>query len=211
MPRACPRLLAAAVPLLLAVPLPAQQAPPRGAEGDVTSPALLKMIRERFATKEGLRESDGVEIRETRFFQGTVRVTGTVVRQEQIDQVRRTLDALRAELGAELDIRITAIDVSGLTVRPAPKPGEPGDRLRPVPATEPPEESPVVSEEPAGIGPGAGPAPPPHAPKRFHWGHKKAPAAGGHSPAWDPYADDGVNAFTNPNCYPPTHHWFRWR
>jgi hypothetical protein len=94
------------------------------------------MIRQRFARTEGLREADGVEIRETRYFQGTVRVTGTVARQEQIETVRRTLESLRAALGSKADAKINTFDLTYLKVK---APGKlPAPKAEPAPRTEQP-------------------------------------------------------------------------
>ncbi len=138
-----PFLLAAVGSLLLGAPLAAQQGQPKDDE-DQTSPALLELIRQRFASTEGLRPADGVEIRETKFFMGTLRVTGKVARQEQVETVRRTLDGMRRELGSTVDVRINALDLSRLTVKPAAKPPEPG-KMPSLPS-RPREESPPATD-----------------------------------------------------------------
>jgi hypothetical protein len=119
MSRVSPCALAAAALLLCVSYALAQPAPP-GADtsGDETSPALLKLIQQRLAGVTGLRPADGVQLQETKFFRGTVRVRGTVTTAEQRDAVRREIEALRPQLEMMADVRIATIDVSGLQVVP---------------------------------------------------------------------------------------------
>jgi hypothetical protein len=119
MSRVSPCALAAAAVLLCVSYALAQPAPP-GADtsGDETSPALLKLIQQRLAGVSGLRPADGVQLQETKFFRGTVRVRGTVTTAEQRDAVRREIEALRPQLEMMADVRIATIDVSGLQIAP---------------------------------------------------------------------------------------------
>ncbi len=224
MPRLRPNLLAIIVPLVLVVPIGAQQP---SAE-DETSPAILRFVRERLAGSEGLGPADGVEIRETRFFRGTLRVRGTVRNTEQLEKVRRTIDALRGDINSDFDVRITNIDYSGLTVVAGGQPAQ-AERIKRMPAETPQsEDGPEVQEESFDFLP---PPPPPPAKERKHRHHRRhkdeqvepygTPSHG--VPPWeagwsDPWTgawidmDDGLNAFSDPNCAncaPHKHHHWR--
>jgi hypothetical protein len=209
MRRVYPRLLAGVVPLLVALPLAAQEAPPRDGSGDVTSPALLQFIRQRFARTDGLRAQDGVVLRETRFFRGRLVVSGTVARQGQVEEVRRALQSLRPDMEAMFDLKLTAIDVSGLSVQPTGKQAEPG-KLQPGRQVPGEDECPVGSEcfeegfpaewdDFAGFVPAPEPPSKAHAKRRRH-GHKRSGQAGAADAAWDIDAESDVNAFTDPRC-----------
>jgi hypothetical protein len=226
MPRLRSKLLATIVPLVLVLPVSAQQPPPE----DETSPAILRFVRERLAGSEGLRPADGVEVRETRFFRGTLRVSGTVRSADQLGKVRRTIDALRGDIESDFDVRVMNIDYSGLTVVAGGKTAEP-ERLKampsesPQPQSPPPEPGPEVWEESFDFLP---PPPPPPAKerRRHHWRKKNEEAEPyGTPPPWvplegagwsDPWTDgwmggdDGPNAF-DPYCAQKHHHWWRKR
>jgi hypothetical protein len=137
MSRVSPCVVGVAAALLAAASAAAQPAPP---PEDETSPLLLQLIRAHLAEVEGLGTADGVQVQETRFFRGTVRVRGTVASAEQRDAVRREITALRPRLEMSADVRITEIDVSGLQVAPGTKPPTTGgDSQQPGPITSIPE------------------------------------------------------------------------
>jgi hypothetical protein len=219
MPRLRLELWGAIVPLVLVLPIFAQGP----TSEDETSPAILKFVRERLAASEGLRPADGVEVRETKFFRGTLRVRGTVRSADQLEKARRSMDALRGEIGSNFDVRIMNIDYTGLTVGAGGRPGEP-ERLKPMPS-EAKGPSPEVWEEPFYY---VAPPPPAKERRRHHWRKKDEPAENaapyGEAPHWVPLwgagwgdgwggwtdLDDGPNAFSDPDCKKHKHHhWWQ--
>jgi len=126
------------IALLLAVSAAPGQDPKPDNSGDATSPALLKLIQDDLATSSGLRPSDGVRIDSVKYSRGELRVRGQVKSAEQKDAVRRRIEADRARLDKEADVRITSVDVSELTISGPPLlPGDGGPaaalRGRPLP------------------------------------------------------------------------------
>jgi hypothetical protein len=213
------RLLAGVVPLLAALPLTAQEPPPRNGSGDVTSPALLQFLRQRFARTDGLRAQDGIALRETRFFRGRLVVSGTVARQGQVEEVRRALQSLRPDMEAMFDLKLTAIDVSGLSVQPAGKQAEPGkfqpgrqvpgEGECPVPSECAEEGFPMEFEGFAGFVP-APEQPSKAAAKHRRRGHKRsAQPTGAAAAAWEVDEEPDVNAFTDPRCLGDCKHHLR--
>jgi hypothetical protein len=87
-------------------------------------PTLLGLVTARLGMVAELRPALGVRITAATFSRGVVRIVGTVTSEAQLERLKREVEALRPRMRSELDLRVTSIDLSGVTVIPRPRPEE---------------------------------------------------------------------------------------
>jgi hypothetical protein len=165
---------------------------PETAEPPADLPTLRGVIAGHLQTVPGLRPADGVRVEDVTFSEGVITLRGTVASAEQRERVLREVEGLRRTIERTLDVRVRSVQ-SQLDVRAPASPSREGPRPGEQREVAPPAEEGLPCEEAAG-------------PPCGGCGLRACPSP------WVSVADDGINAFTDPNCLDKKHlHHKRFR